>query len=765
MRHRPAAGLAALASVSLAAAALLGAAPAIAADTPVDAGIFVTKVEGLADDFALGVDVSSVLSLEASGVVFRDTSGAPADLFAVLASAGVTDVRVRVWNDPYDAQGHGYGGGTVDVPRAVAIGQRATAAGLRVTVDFHYSDFWADPGKQVAPKAWAGLDTAQKATALGDFTRDALTAFADAGVDVAMVQVGNETNGAMAGVGDLPGRLALYSAGSAAVREVFPAALVVLHFTNPSSADELLKKAAEVAGVDYDVFASSYYPYWHGTLANLTAQLSAIATTYGKKVMVAETGYPYTLEDGDGHQNSVNAGSGADLTYPVSVQGQATAIRDVIAAVASVGPAGVGAFVWEPAWLPVGPPSAWEQNRVLWERDGSGWATSYAGEYQADAAQWWGGSSWDNQALFDVQGHPLESLQVFRYVRTGAVAPLEVTGVEHPAVTVPDGEPVVLPATVRVDYNDGSHVDDPVTWSEAVSWIRGPGEYTVSGVTAGGLDTTATVAVQPVNYLVNPGFEAADAAPWVITGTGAGVQTTADSAEGARSVGFWDGSAYTFTVSQQLTGVPAGAYTLSATTQGGASPAGDVRTLGAVTSVGTFAGALELDGWRTWHTTVVDPVVVGDDGAVTVSASFTLSAGAWGTFDDVVLTPAVSSGTDTSDLDVALAVAAGVDRTEWSDASLAELDLAVEIGTVVLAGSRATQADVDAATDLITDALAGLVARVQNPGHNPDQNPGHNPDVNPGTNKDANPGHNRDVNPGHVGDQNPGHHRGSVRAW
>ena len=93
------------------------------------------------EDFINGVDVSSVLSLEESGVTFRDDSGQVADLFEVLADHDVTDVRVRVWNDPFDADGRGYGGGNVDVDRAVEIGERATAAGMSLLVDFHYSDF------------------------------------------------------------------------------------------------------------------------------------------------------------------------------------------------------------------------------------------------------------------------------------------------------------------------------------------------------------------------------------------------------------------------------------------------------------------------------------------------------------------------------------------------------------------------------------------------------------------------------------------------
>ncbi len=114
------------AAAGLIAGSLLGSVPAAAGKGPVEAGIVVKKVENLPAGFISGVDVSSVLSLEESGVVFRDASGAPADLFDVLADAGITDVRVRVWNDPFDAEGNGYGGGNVDVDRAVEIGRRAT---------------------------------------------------------------------------------------------------------------------------------------------------------------------------------------------------------------------------------------------------------------------------------------------------------------------------------------------------------------------------------------------------------------------------------------------------------------------------------------------------------------------------------------------------------------------------------------------------------------------------------------------------------------
>ena len=709
------------ASVAVVCAGALGAPTASATtvdDGPVDAGVFVDRVDGLAEDFAMGVDVSTVLSLEESGVVFRDAAGEPADLFAVLADNGVNSVRIRVWNDPYDASGRGYGGGTVDVDRAVRIGQRATAAGLDVLVDFHYSDFWADPARQLAPKAWEGLSDADTVTALHDFTADALQRFEDAGVDVRMVQVGNETNNAIAGH-TRPGReidaqfAALVSAGSAAVREVLPDALVAVHFTNPETPGRYATYAAglDAFDVDYDVFASSYYPYWHGAIDNLTAVLSEVATTYGKQVIVAETSWAHTLEDGDGYPNVIGAG-GITGQYPVSVQGQAWELRDVIAAVAAVGDAGIGVYYWEPAWLPVGPPSEAEANRLLWEQFGSGWATSAAGDYDpVHVGEYYGGSAWDNQALFAWDGTPLESLRTFSYVRTGAVAPREIVSVEEVSLLVVDGDPITLPDTVEVAYNDRTTEQHAVDWSDAVAWIRGPGTYSIPGRTDSGLAVTADVTVEAPNLVVNPGFESADMSAWTLTGPAAR-QETADGFAGDYAVTFWNGSAYDTSASQTITGVPAGTYVLQATTQGTNSPATDTRTLEATTSAGTWAAPLEFTVWNDFHTATVPGIVVGEDGVVSISAEFSLSAGAWGVLDEVRLVDAASVGggsqPDTTPLEQALADAASVDRDRYSVDSLAVLDDAIAVGEVVLAGSKATAADVKAATKLVDKAIHRL---------------------------------------------------------
>ena len=196
---------------------------------------------------------------------------------------------------------------------------------------------------------------------------------------------------------------------------------MAIHFANPEKAGtyESYSKNLSYYQVDYDVFASSYYPYWHGTLENLSSVLSNIATTYGKKVMVAETSYAYTTKNTDFSGNTIGDSGSAVKGYPFSVQGQADHIRDVIDTVANKMVNGIGVFYWEGTWISVGG-SSYQQNSALWEKYGSGWASSYAASYDPhDAGKWYGGCAVENQALFDEHGKALESLKVFALVRYG----------------------------------------------------------------------------------------------------------------------------------------------------------------------------------------------------------------------------------------------------------------------------------------------------------------------------------------------------------
>ena len=380
----------------------------------------VERVDNLPQDFIFGMDASCVPALENSGVRYFDHDGAERDVFAILRDNGINYVRVRIWNDPFDENGNGYGGGNCDIENAVAICRRAAAVGMKLLVNFHYSDFWADPSKQMVPKAWQGMTVAERADAVYAYTKECLVRLKDAGADIGMVQVGNETNDFMCGERDWANITQFMSAGSRAVREVCPDALVVLHFSNPEKVTRYAEYGRYLAdyNVDYDVFASSYYPFWHGTLDNLSAVLSDVADTYGKKILIAETAYGYTEEDTDFFGNTLGAGNAAP-GYPITVQGQANLVRDVIDTVVNKTKNGIGVFYWEGTWISVGG-SSYEENRALWEKYGSGWATSRAAVYDpVDAGQWYGGCTVENQALFDERGRALESLKVFALAGEG----------------------------------------------------------------------------------------------------------------------------------------------------------------------------------------------------------------------------------------------------------------------------------------------------------------------------------------------------------
>lgn len=404
-----------------------------AKDTTISGEITVEKIPNLPEDFIMGMDISSIMSLFASGVTYKDYEGNTidniTDFCEFLAGNGITHIRVRVWNDPFDESGNGYGGGNCNVATAAAIAEGCRMAGLKMLIDFHCSDFWADPGKQQAPKEWADYSVAEKAAAVEEFIRDALSTIDSKHETIDMVQVGNETTGGFAGVYDIADMCTLFRAGVKAVHEYNDTVKAVIHVTNPEKGNVTKwAKNLDVYAVDYDVLATSYYPYWHGTLDNLEKQLKNVKDTYGKDVMVAETSYAYTLEDSDGHSNTISGGNSDNTIQSFTVQGQANAVRDVMATVNNVD--GLGVFYWEPAWITVGDIRGLEgdalqeqitANKALWEKYGSGWATSYAAKYDAkDAGQWYGGSAVDNEAMFYPDGTPTAALYVWNYVKTGA---------------------------------------------------------------------------------------------------------------------------------------------------------------------------------------------------------------------------------------------------------------------------------------------------------------------------------------------------------
>ena len=623
--------------------------------------LYTKKVENMTDDFIIGMDASSVISLEQSGVKYYDFDGKEKDVFQILSENGVNNIRVRVWNNPYDDEGHGFGGGNCDIEKAIEIGKRATKYNMTLNVNFHYSDFWADPSKQMVPRAWAGMDISTKCEALYEYTKESLLKLKKNGVNVGMVQVGNETSGGkMAGETRFSYFASLFNKGSEAVREVYPNALVACHFANPEKIDNYRDWAAKMKQykVDYDVFGSSYYPYWHGTLENLGNILSEIAETYNKKTMVLETSYAFTEEDTDFFGNTIGSGGGVSKPNPFTIAGQANCFRDVVDTVVNHCTNGIGVCYWEGTWISVGT-SSYEENLAKWEKYGSGWATSYAAAYDPnDAGKWYGGCAVDNQAFFDANGHVLESIKVLNNVRFGNDAPKYIDGVQDAEVSHYTYEDFSLPETVNVIYSDDSRSPLPVVWEPfdiAAAKAAGNGKYTIKGKAEGyDGDVYCYLTIMEYNYLENFGFESGTK-PWVATNNSEHalndeykVMVTEENPQtGKAAFHFWakDADVVNFDVEQEVNLTQTGTYKFQASLLGGSdfSPckedAQNIYLYVKIDGVIMFTQDMKFKGYSAGYSDYVLKNINYVEGQKCV-VGFHVEAsekGSWGDIDDCML--------------------------------------------------------------------------------------------------------------------------------
>ncbi|MFG2431127.1 arabinogalactan endo-beta-1,4-galactanase [Streptomyces sp. NPDC048590] len=336
-----------------------------------------------------GGDLSTLPKNEAHGATYRDASGTARDAMTILKNSGMNYVRLKVWVNPAD----GYN----DKAHVLAMAKRAKALGMKILVDFHYSDAWADPGKQNKPAAWAGHGYGQLRTDVYDHTYDVLNALKAQGTTADMVQIGNEINGGMLwpeGSTDNWSQLAgLITSGANAAKAVSSGTKVVLHLAEggDNAGTRWWFDNAVARKIPFDVIALSYYGYWHGTLSELQTNLDDAAARYGKPVMVAETAYAHTLANDDGLENNVATASQLVAGYPATPAGQAANLRDVMNVVEAVpNGRGLGAVYWEPAWTAAA---------------GSGW----------DPADPSSGNAWENQAVFDFDGKLLPAAAWFSH--------------------------------------------------------------------------------------------------------------------------------------------------------------------------------------------------------------------------------------------------------------------------------------------------------------------------------------------------------------
>lgn len=363
-------------------------------------------------NFIKGMDLSTLAELENLGVSYYD-KGVRTDILEIMKRYDVDTIRLRLWNQPYAEEGIPYGAGNNDLETTLLIAKKATAAGFGVLLNFHYSDFWADPGKQIKPKAWKKLSVTELEKEVYEYTRDTLERFVEEKVNLTMVQVGNElTNGLLWPEGKVPAydNIARFvNAGIRGVRAVSETIPVMIHLDNGGNHalyrewfDEFMKR-----GEEFQIIGLSYYPFWHGTLDMLRENMNDLAVRYKKDLVVVETSTGFTMEDYKEYEGLSDAERKGYATkpeladkidYPMSPEGQADFIRDLMQVIRNVPEGrGKGFFWWEPAWLPV---------------KGSGWATESSLEYMHDPGPC--GNEWANQALFDYDGNVLPALEVIR---------------------------------------------------------------------------------------------------------------------------------------------------------------------------------------------------------------------------------------------------------------------------------------------------------------------------------------------------------------
>ncbi|GAA4628980.1 glycosyl hydrolase 53 family protein [Actinoallomurus vinaceus] len=335
-----------------------------------------TRVSAANSLAMLGADVSSAQRALDLGAKYYDASGNARDPLDILKGLGVNYVRLRVWNNP--ASGYD------NKAKVLAYAKTVKAKGLRLLIDFHYSDTWADPSHQRKPAAWSGHAISQLQTDVYDHTYDVCTALKAQGTAPDSVQIGNEINVGMLWDdgkvinNNFTNLSLLLKAGYNATKACNGGTKVVIH-TADADSDEHARwfyDGITAKGVKWDITGLSYYCIWHGSLANLYNVIADVKSRYGKDVVVAETAYPFTSADADGTANSVTSGCSG---YPLTWEGQATNFTDVQNTARNAG--AIGVFYWEPTWYAV-PGNGWDPANIQGSGDG-----------------------WDNMAVFDWTGH------------------------------------------------------------------------------------------------------------------------------------------------------------------------------------------------------------------------------------------------------------------------------------------------------------------------------------------------------------------------
>lgn len=336
-----------------------------------------------AKDVWRGVDLSYVNEMEDCGAVYR-VNGKARDPYTIFADAGANIVRLRLWHTP-DWTGYST---LADVKKSI---HRARQNGMRVLLDFHYSDDWAHPGKQLVPSAWEEIsDKRIMARHIYDYTLAVLGDLHQEGLVPDFVQVGNEINTQLmlheevaedAPI-DWSQNVWLVNAGIAAVRDFSDKTgnpvQVMLHIAQPENVERWFDAAIEAGILDFDLIGISYYFKWsRWPFARIGDAIGHFIEKYRKDVVIVETAYPWTLQANDSAANLLGSDS-LIAGYPATVGGQRELLLELMRSVRKAG--GLGIVYWEPAWVSTKCTTRWGQ-----------------------------GSHWENAALFDYQNSQLHA--------------------------------------------------------------------------------------------------------------------------------------------------------------------------------------------------------------------------------------------------------------------------------------------------------------------------------------------------------------------
>jgi len=351
-------------------------------------------------DLLKGADVSFIPQIEDLGGAYKE-NGIPQDPLKIFKDHGMNCIRLKLWHTPAEPYNN--------LAKILVMAKRIKERELKFILDFHYSDTWADPGKQTKPVAWQSLSFSALKDSVYEYTKKVIRALYDQNTLPEIVQLGNEiTAGMLWNDGRVGGTFntqqqwqnlgELIKAGIRGIRESCNAGnsvLIMIHLDRGGDNggckwffDNLL-----LQNVEFDIIGLSYYPWWHGTLDQVKTNLNDLAVRYGKDLMIAETAYPWTLQWFDNVNNIVSQTDQLHAGYPATVTGQAAFLRDLMKIIRNVkNQKGQGLCYWAPEYISVQPL----------------------------------GSPWENNALFDFYGNVLSSMAVFSE-EPAVLTPMNVT--------------------------------------------------------------------------------------------------------------------------------------------------------------------------------------------------------------------------------------------------------------------------------------------------------------------------------------------------